>query len=439
MGVGEGEYRRRAPEKSVLHEAFRRGFAEVSEWLPARVKREVVSYLRCGDVRYGFVEVTCDGCRESRLVAFSCKGRGWCPSCTTRRAIETGALVEALVPRVAHRQWTLSVPFSVRVAVVKQPGLLKRLEVWLVKAVWHAQRVKARRLGAKGRLTGGGVCFWQWFGSRLQLTPHLHLLVPEAVWTSAGDAVEVPAPDDAEVLGILQRVLRRAAKHWPDDVTAWAEDEYQAMQHEAVQSTLGLHDAPTPVARRKHLVAVAHGFSLHAGTAVHGNDRAGLERLARYGARGPVAECRLTRLDDGRYQYTPKKGHSFVVTAEDLVRRLVALAPPPRRHLTSFHGVYAPNARLRPHVTRRPDVPESTPTPTKKPKTKRRLDWATLHQHTFGTDVLRCPTCGGRRRLRALFATWAKAEARLAKLGVTLPSRLLPQATAPPQLPLAFV
>ena len=37
----------------------------------------------------------------------------------------------------------------------------------LVKAIWHSQRVKARRLGAKGALTGGGVCFWQWFGSRL--------------------------------------------------------------------------------------------------------------------------------------------------------------------------------------------------------------------------------------------------------------------------------
>lgn len=49
----------------------------------------------------------------------------------------------------------------------------------------------------------------------------------------------MPAPTDAEVLAVLQRVLRQAAKHWPDDVIAWAEDEYQAMQHEAVQSRLG--------------------------------------------------------------------------------------------------------------------------------------------------------------------------------------------------------
>lgn len=42
------------------------------------------------------------------------------------------------------------------------------------------------------------------------------------------------------------------------------------------------------------------------------------------------------------------------VTAQALVRRLVALLPPARLRLTSFHGVYAPNASLRPLVTQHP-------------------------------------------------------------------------------------
>ena len=54
-----------------------------------------------------------------------------------------------------------------------------------------------------------------------------------------------------------------------------------------------------------------------------------------------------------------------------------------------------------------------------------RLDWATLHTRTFGTDVLRCP-CGGRRTVRSLHLTRKAAEERLAALGVHLPSRLLP-------------
>jgi len=65
------------------------------------------------------------------------------------------------------------------------------------------------------------------------------------------------------------------------------------------------------------------------------------------------------------------------------------------------------------------------------------VDWAQLHQHTFGNGVLRCP-CGGRRSIRALHSTLKQAEARLTELGVALPSRRLPPATAPPQLLLAM-
>ncbi len=37
-------------------------------------------------------------------------------------------------------------------------------------------------------------------------------------------------------------------------------------------------------------------------------------------------ESRLRQLEDGRYEYTPKRGEAFVVKAA-------------MRHLTSFHGV----------------------------------------------------------------------------------------------------
>ena len=126
------------------------------------------------------------------------------------------------------------------------------------------------------------------------------------------------------------------------------------------------------------------------------------------------------------------------------MRRLVALLPPARLHLTSHHGSYAPNARLRPLVTQPPPQqpapaqPSSQPAEVPAPKTKRpRLDWAQLHQRTFVTDLLRCP-CGGRRTIRSLHSTRKQAEARLAVLGVSLPSRVLPPATAPPQLLLAM-
>jgi len=39
----------------------------------------------------GILRVRCDKCQFQRLVAFSCKKRGFCPSCGTPRMAETAA------------------------------------------------------------------------------------------------------------------------------------------------------------------------------------------------------------------------------------------------------------------------------------------------------------------------------------------------------------
>jgi hypothetical protein len=45
----------------------------------------------------------------------------------------------------------------------------------------------------------------------------------------------------------------------------------------------------------------------------------------------------------------------IVMSPLEFVQRLAALVPRPRLHLVRFHGVLAPNARLRPDII--PNVP----------------------------------------------------------------------------------
>ena len=45
------------------------------------------------ELERGFLRIACDGCRVERLVAFSCKRRGFCPSCGARRMAESAALL----------------------------------------------------------------------------------------------------------------------------------------------------------------------------------------------------------------------------------------------------------------------------------------------------------------------------------------------------------
>lgn len=46
--------------------------------------------LACGILAYGFARLRCTQCGPDELVAFSCKGRGLCPSCAGRRMANGG-------------------------------------------------------------------------------------------------------------------------------------------------------------------------------------------------------------------------------------------------------------------------------------------------------------------------------------------------------------
>jgi hypothetical protein len=79
--------------------------------LPRYVERDFAKYLECGVLAHGFARVRCESCKDELLVAFSCKGRGVCPSCNTKRAHVTAVhLVEQVLPHVPYRKWTLSFP-----------------------------------------------------------------------------------------------------------------------------------------------------------------------------------------------------------------------------------------------------------------------------------------------------------------------------------------
>jgi hypothetical protein len=83
--------------------------------LPAYVRREFYDYLQCGILAHGFLRLGCESCKQEVLLAFSCKRRGFCPSCAGRRMAQTAAhLVESIMPWVPTRQWVVSVPMPLR-------------------------------------------------------------------------------------------------------------------------------------------------------------------------------------------------------------------------------------------------------------------------------------------------------------------------------------
>jgi len=117
-------YHRRRPSETVLYQAVQE---YLETWLarswedpagngvPFYVERDFRKYLECGILAHGFARARCKECGHDFLIAFSCKGRGVCPACNTRRMAEIAAhLVDHVIPRMPVRQWVLSLPKRLR-------------------------------------------------------------------------------------------------------------------------------------------------------------------------------------------------------------------------------------------------------------------------------------------------------------------------------------
>ena len=90
--------------------------------LPEYVREEFEAFLRCGVLDHGFLRVVCEQCHAERLVAFSCKKRGFCPSCGARRMAESARhLAEAVFGPRPVRQWMLSFPYPLRFLFASRP------------------------------------------------------------------------------------------------------------------------------------------------------------------------------------------------------------------------------------------------------------------------------------------------------------------------------
>jgi hypothetical protein len=217
---------------------------------------------------------------------------------------------------------------------------------------------------------------------------------------------------------------------------------------------------------------------------VHANDRVGLERLARYGLRPPLAEGRLTEASDGAVIYQMKRRYSdgrhvLRFAPRELLLRLCALVPPRGFNMTRYAGIFSAHARGRHALTGRgmhesrqpppeippghrgappPDLPTGSSEHAVRPLSvelrrevrdrpvaagtkdhaqvvasaddltrPRRLPWATLLKRSWAIDVFVCPRCQGPMRPIAVIEDPLVARRILEHLG--LPSRAPPRAS----------
>jgi hypothetical protein len=376
-------HQRHRPEQTILYAIVREHLAAFLDLaaeryarpLPKYVARAFAAYLDCGLLERGFLRVHCDACGKDRLVAFSCKQRGLCPSCAARAMCNTAAhLTDRVLPNVPIRQWVLSLPFDLRVPAARDPRLVAACERVLFDAI---QRWMRDQLGlARGK--AGAVTFVQRFGGSLNLHVHFHVPVLDGLFVRSGGGLPVFLAAPAPTRSDLERVLRDVR----DGVLAWIakhaardradEEDPDALAGCAAMATqrglfadLGggaTRDDDEPTGRSRHSVSL-DGFNLHAAVRIGADDDQAREKLVRYCARPAFALERLSVLPDGRIAYaikTARKGATHrILSPVELLARIAALLPPPRHPFLRYHGVLAPASKWRKDIV--PRVIEKAP------------------------------------------------------------------------------
>jgi len=330
-----GIYRVRRPETSVLYKTIQN---DLESWLQERsfnnelplfIEKEFRLFLRCGILSYGFARAHCAGCGHDFLIAFSCKRRGFCPSCNTRRMVEIAAhLVDEVFPQVPVRQWVLSLPKRFRYFLQHNRGYVRPVLAIMIKAI-EKELIRNVPCDSSGcRL--GAVSFLQRFGSMLNLHFHFHSCVIDGLFDKEGNFYPIDYLSQDDIKAVEEKVRRKVIRFF---LKKGLLEEEEAM----------------------NMLSWEHsGFSLNATVRIEAEDREGLERLIRYCARPIFASSRLEKIGEKiRYVLSKRsRGKEWVLdlTPFELLDRLAVLIPPPRLHRHMYHGVLAPNSPLRSRI-----------------------------------------------------------------------------------------
>jgi len=400
----------------------------------------------CGILCFGFGRARCASCGQGFVVAFSCKGRGVCPSCNGRRMAQTAAhLVDRVIPPVPVRQWVISVPKRLRCFLADRPSAVAALTRIFIEEIERllctaagSTRDGHRPSEARPRL--GAVSFLHRFGSALNHHVHLHACATDGVFvpTGGGPPAFLPArPITQADLATLTEKVRRRAVRWfrmqrlidadaASDMLRWENSGFSV--DASVRITLIDRDVPSYFQSLEHLLryCARPPFALERLSVMRGED--GRIACVRYVLPRHKA---ANWVGPGRGRKSTRPGASGVVELSpfEFLDRLADLVPPPRKHRHRYHGVYAVGG----HAADGDATCHGCDSCDKLPShDTSRIAWAKLMARVGEEFPFACPGCGGDIRLIAFITDPGPIRKVLTHLGEALEPPPVSPARGPP-------
>jgi len=393
-----GVYRPRHPERTALYRVlfhyFDRFLAEyegrfVREYGFFRpiIKEVVERYLDCGNPRCGFARIRCPDCGKEHLLMFSCRTRGFCPSCHAKRLEEWGEWMrKELLLDVPHRQVVFTIPKMLRSFFRYNRKLLGELCRSALRSL-----TRYFEIVAGSALTPGVIASIQTFGDRINLHPHLHFLVTEGGVDEAGLFHKIPRIDDSRLAELFAREVlamlvgkELLSPEWAKRILSW-----------------------------RHT-----GFNVH--SQVRARTKVEAERVGKYMIRPVLALERLSFLEqEGKvaYRYGQAARETETMDYLEFIARVTSHIPDKGQVTVRYYGLYANAHRGKVRKSEEP-AHKLLVIEEECPRIPRR-GWAEMIRKVYEVDPLLCPQCGGTMRIIAFLTDHAVVDRIINHLKLT--------------------
>jgi transposase-like protein len=232
---------------------------EFGFWRPV-IQEVMEKYLECGDLHHGFARVRCGGCAHEFLLAFSCKGRYFCPSCHQKRVVSFAEWAEQeALEKVSHRQYVFTIPKMLRIYFKYDRKLLGKLS----QCAYETVKEFFQEVVPDKEAVPGVILSIQTYGQELNFHPHLHGVISDGCFSQDGTCHPIPEVDTQKMMELFRHKVFK-----------------MLLAEEKITET-----------HIQKLLAWKHtGFSVYRGEKVEAEDKKGREHLASYALHPPMSQ-----------------------------------------------------------------------------------------------------------------------------------------------------
>ena len=384
-GMHAGVYKKRKPENSDFYKIVFHYYEEYEKVYPERFEKEygylrkrvievIYKFLDCGILEHGMARVYCKKCGHDYFIAFSCKTRFLCPSCTQKRKLVWTDWVNNKVLRnTDHRHWIFTIPRVLRKLFYKDRSLLAQLANCAKETLFEMFKAVYPDNGYKP----GIILSIQTAGDLMTWHPHIHCLVSDGSFDKQENFHPIPAMDSKKAMIIFrEKVFNRLKEN--NRISDLLISKMRQWNHS--------------------------GFSVYNEVKVEENHSDQLEKIAQYIVHPTFFADKIKyNQDTGSVIYKSrmhlgKKRNFEVLDAIEFLHRVCLHIPDPYESLIRYYGFYSNAARgRRKKLGLEKDNSENIKfemiddSPSKRACRK---SWSQLIFKIYEVDPLKCTFCG---------------------------------------------